>query len=88
VKIERDYGKEGAAHADRRHERIEKGKYLTIPLGAKKGGYTINEFVIGSQLVKPAVIAYWSALNYHWFTEQIPNTVFIQTTARKKVIRI
>ena len=65
-------------------ERIEKGKYLIIPLGARKGGYTINEFVIGSQLVKPAVIAYWSALNYHGFTEQIPNTVFIQTTSRKK----
>jgi len=65
-------------------ERIEKGKYLIIPLGARKGGYTINEFVIGSQLVKPAVIAYWSALNYHGFTEQIPNTVFIQTNARKK----
>lgn len=65
-------------------ERIEKGKYLIIPLGARKGGYTINEFVIGSQLVKPAVIAYWSALNYHGLTEQIPNTVFIQTTSRKK----
>ncbi|HJH31208.1 MAG TPA: hypothetical protein C5S50_03260 [Methanosarcinaceae archaeon] len=65
-------------------ERIEKGKYIIIPLGAEKGKYTINEFTIGSQLVKPAVVAYWSALNYHGFTEQIPNTVFIQTTSRKK----
>lgn len=65
-------------------ERIEKGKYIIIPLGAEKGKYTINEFTIGSQLVKPAVIAYWSALNYHGFTEQIPSTVFIQTTTRKK----
>lgn len=65
-------------------ERIEKGKYMIIPLGARKGGYTVNEFIIGSQLVKPAVISYWSALNYHGFTEQIPETVFIQTTSRKK----
>ncbi|MDD1744997.1 MAG: type IV toxin-antitoxin system AbiEi family antitoxin domain-containing protein [Candidatus Methanoperedens sp.] len=65
-------------------ERIEKGKYLIIPLGARKGRYTINEFIIGSQFVKPAVIAYWSALNYHGLTEQIPNMVFIQTTSRKK----
>lgn len=65
-------------------ERIEKGKYLIIPLGARKGSYTINEFIIGSHLVKPAVLAYWSALNYHGLTEQIPNTVFIQTTSRKK----
>lgn len=68
-------------------ERIEKGKYLIIPLGAEKGGYTLNEFVIGSQLIEPAVMAYWSALNYHGLTEQIPNTVFIQTISRKKIQR-
>ncbi len=65
-------------------ERIEKGKYIIIPLGAEKGEYTLHEFIIGSLLVKPSAIAYWSALNYHGFTEQIPSTVFVQTTARKK----
>jgi predicted transcriptional regulator of viral defense system len=67
-------------------ERIEKGKYLIIPLGAEKGKYTLNEFVIGSLLINPHSIAYWSALNYYGFTEQIPGTVFIQTTSRKKKI--
>lgn len=65
-------------------ERIEKGKYLIIPLDAEKGKYTLNEFIIGSLLVEPHCIAYWSALNFHGFTEQIPSTVFIQTTSRKK----
>jgi len=65
-------------------ERIEKGKYIIIPLGAEKGEYTLHEFIIGSLLVKPSAIAYWSALNYHGFTEQISSTVFVQTTARKK----
>jgi predicted transcriptional regulator of viral defense system len=65
-------------------ERIEKGKYIIIPLEAKKGKYTINEFIIGSLLIKPYCIAYWSALNYYGMTEQIPTTVFIQTTSRKK----
>jgi predicted transcriptional regulator of viral defense system len=65
-------------------ERIEKGKYLIIPLGAEKGKYTLHEFVIGSTLIEPYSIAYWSALNYYGLTEQIPNTVFMQTTARKK----
>ncbi len=65
-------------------ERIEKGKYLIIPLGAEKGKYTLHEFVIGSLLVTPYAIAYWSALNFYGLTEQIPTTVFIQTTARKK----
>ncbi len=65
-------------------ERIEKGKYMIIPLGAEKGKYTLNEFVIGSLLVNPYCVAYWSALNFYGLTEQIPNTVFIQTTSRKK----
>jgi predicted transcriptional regulator of viral defense system len=64
-------------------ERIEKGKYLIIPLGAEKGKYTLHEFVIGSLLVEPYSIAYWSALNYYGLTEQIATTVFIQTTTRK-----
>ena len=65
-------------------ERIEKGKYLIIPLGAEKGKYTLHEFVIGSLLIDSYSIAYWSVLNYYGLTEQIPTTVFIQTTARKK----
>ncbi len=65
-------------------ERIEKGKYMVVPLGAKKGEYTINKFVIGSQLVSPSAVSYWSALSYHGLTEQIPVTVFIQTTSRKR----
>jgi predicted transcriptional regulator of viral defense system len=65
-------------------ERIEKGKYIIIPLGSEKGKYTLNEFVIGSMLVEPYCISYWSALHYYGFTEQIPSTVFMQTTSRKK----
>lgn len=64
-------------------ERIEKGKYLIIPIGAEKGKYTLHEFVIGSLLVDSYSIAYWSALNYYGLTEQIPTTIFIQTNTRK-----
>jgi len=67
-----------------RLERLENGKYMVIPLTARKGEYTLNEFTIGSQLVQPSAVAYWSALNHHGLTEQIPATVFIQTTSRKK----
>jgi len=66
-------------------ERIEKGKYMILPLGAEKGRYTLHEFVIGSLLVQPYAISYWSALNYYGFTEQLPLAVFIQTPARKKI---
>jgi predicted transcriptional regulator of viral defense system len=65
-------------------ERIEKGKYLIIPLGSEKGKYTLHEFVIASYLVEPYAISYWSALHHYGLTEQIPSTVFVQTPARKK----
>jgi len=65
-------------------ERIEKGKYLIIPLSSEKGKYTLHEFVIASYLVKPYAISYWSALHHYGLTEQIPGTVFVQTPARKK----
>lgn len=65
-------------------ERIERGKYMVIPLGARKGGYTMNEFVLGQALAPSGAVAYWSALNFHGLTEQIPTTVFVQTTKRKK----
>jgi len=65
-------------------ERIEKGKYIILPLEAERGRYTLHEFVIGSTLVEPSAIAYWSALHYHGLTEQIPNVVFVQTISRKK----
>ena len=65
-------------------ERVERGKYLIIPLSSEKGKYTLHEFVIGSCLVEPSAISYWSALHHYGLTEQIPGTVFIQTPARKK----
>jgi len=65
-------------------ERIERGKYVILPLEAEKGMYTLHEFVVGSTLVEPSAIAYWSALHHHGLTEQIPNVVFVQTTSRKK----
>jgi predicted transcriptional regulator of viral defense system len=64
-------------------ERLERGKYLVIPLASRSGEYTLHEFVIGSELIEPYAVSYWSALNHHGLTEQIPYTVFIQTTSRK-----
>ncbi|MBU4221898.1 MAG: transcriptional regulator [Euryarchaeota archaeon] len=64
---------------------LEKGKYLIVPLEAgKESIYTEHEFIIASQLVEPYYIAYWSALNYHGMTEQVPFTVFVASTRRRK----
>ena len=55
--------------------RIERGKYCRTNFRDEK--------VIGCHLVADGVLAYWSALNFHGFTEQFPNIVFIQTTKVK-----
>lgn len=70
-------------------EKIEAGKYLIIPLSAGvKPKYTEHEFIIGSKLAEPYYVAYWSALNYHHLTEQIPFSVFVATTKRKSKRKI
>lgn len=56
--------------------RIEKGKFCKINFK--------DEYSIANILVVDAAIAYWSALNIHGLTEQISNTVFVQTTKSKK----
>lgn len=64
---------------------LRRGTYLIVPLSAGvEAKYTEHEFVIGSHLVSPYYIAYWSALNFYNFTEQTPFTVFIATTKRAK----
>ncbi|RJS70345.1 hypothetical protein CW696_05945 [ANME-2 cluster archaeon] len=63
--------------------RIIKGRYLIAPLTAGvKGEYTEHEFIIAT-LFEPCYIAYWTALNYYGFTEQVPNKIFV--VARKRL---
>lgn len=64
---------------------LVRGVYLIVPLEAGvKSVYTEHEFIIGSHLVSPYYIAYWSALNFHNLTEQTPFTTFIATIKRAK----
>jgi predicted transcriptional regulator of viral defense system len=62
-------------------DRLKSGTYLIVPLAAgETGEYTEHEFVIASHLADPMYISYWSALNYHGLTEQVPVAVFAATT--------
>lgn len=64
--------------------RLEKGKYLILPLEAgMEGLYSVHEFVIASHLIQPYAIAYASALTFHALTDLLPHTVFVATTRRK-----
>lgn len=65
-------------------DRLKSGTYLIVPLAAGESGeYTEHEFVIASHLADPMYISYWSALNYHGLTEQVPVTVFAATTEQE-----
>ena len=55
--------------------RIERGMYCT------RNFRNIN--AIATRIVKDSAIAYWSALNLHGMTEQIPNVVFVQSCNQK-----
>ena len=60
--------------------RIKRGRFAMIPLSSGEARTPhLHEFVIAMELVSPAAIAYWSALNHHGMTEQIPRTVFVAT---------
>jgi predicted transcriptional regulator of viral defense system len=64
--------------------RLEKGKYLLLPLEAgSEGTYTIHEFVIAAHLVEPYAIAYASAFSFHDLFDLLPQTVLVATTRRK-----
>jgi predicted transcriptional regulator of viral defense system len=67
--------------------KLKRGMYAIVPLDIGVKGadsFAVHNFVIGSKLVEPYYIGYWSALNYYGFSDQIPSTTFIATTKAKK----
>jgi predicted transcriptional regulator of viral defense system len=60
--------------------RIRRGRFAVVPLSSGEDlSPQLHEFVVAMELVSPAVISYWSALNHHGMTEQLPRTVFVAT---------
>jgi predicted transcriptional regulator of viral defense system len=55
---------------------IERGKYCKFDFR--------EELVIGNFLGRDGGIGYWTAMHFHGFTEQIPNTTFVQTSYKKQ----
>jgi predicted transcriptional regulator of viral defense system len=62
--------------------RLRRGLYLILPLEAGvEGTYSVHPFRIVPYLVTPHALAYWTALSYYDYTEQMPGTIFVATTA-------
>ena len=69
----------------KRIQRIERGRYLLVPARAGvEGHWAESPWVIVSHLIDVYYIGFWSAMNYWDMTEQIPYTVFVATTKRKR----
>jgi len=70
---------------------LKRGLYAIVPLDVGVGGadsFVLHNFVIGSLLVDSYYIGFWSALNYHGLSSQIPRTTFVATTQAKKPIDV
>jgi len=67
-------------------ERIERGKYLYIPIRAIEGKWAEYPWLIVPNLVEDYYISYITAMSFWGFTEQIPVTVYVATTKQKKEI--
>ncbi len=64
--------------------RIEKGKYILVPIKAPNQQWMPNEFVVAALWMgdTPYYIGYFTMYNYWGFTEQIPRTIFVLNTAK------
>ncbi len=70
-------------------QRLEKGKYLIVPLSAGMDGHhTENELIIAAHLVSPYYISYWTALSYYGYTDQPSRTIYVATTKQKRPVKI
>jgi predicted transcriptional regulator of viral defense system len=70
-------------------QRLERGLYMLIPLEAgPERAWSESALVIAPHLSQPAAVAYWSALHYWNMTEQVPHTVFVQSTRRKCPVEV
>lgn len=65
--------------------RIERGKYLILPLAAGPlAQWAEHDYIIASSLVKPYYLAYATAFNYYGYSERLSHQIIIATTKRKQ----
>lgn len=65
-------------------ERLERGKYLIIPLSAgPEREWSEDPLAIGTFLVPDGGAAYWSAVRHWGWTTQLPRTQFFITPSRR-----
>jgi predicted transcriptional regulator of viral defense system len=71
--------------AKRRIIKINQNKYYLVPIKAKSGAWTENDFIVIDEICNSGeyYIGGWSAANYWRLTDQIPSWIDVFTTNRK-----
>lgn len=66
--------------------RLEKGKYVLVPIKAPNQQWMPNEFIMADLWMggAPYYIGYFTMYNYWEFTEQIPRTIFVLNTVKSR----
>jgi len=73
----------------RRIQRIERGKYLFIPVSVRgQGEYSEKGTIIAANLINPYYLSYWTALSFYGWTEQPSRKIFIATTKQKAPLKV
>ena len=70
---------------------LKAGLYAIVPLDIGIKGaesFLVHDFIIASYLARPYYIGFWSALNYHGLSDQIPKSVFVSIKKAKKPLVI
>lgn len=70
---------------------LKNGLYAIVPLDIGVKGaesFIVHDFIVASYLAEPYYIGFWTALNYHGLSDQIPMAVFISTTRPKKPLKM
>jgi predicted transcriptional regulator of viral defense system len=68
--------------------RVERGKYLLVPARAGiEGDWSESPFSIIPHIIDEYYVGFWTAMNHWHMTEQMPITIFVATTKRKRLVR-
>ena len=67
-------------------KRVAQGRYVVVGYG--RGEILGEPFFLGSRLVEPSYVSFWSALHYYAWTEQAPRLVFVANTRRSGTRRV
>jgi len=63
----------------------QKGKYILTPARAGiEGDWSESPFLIIPHIIEEYYVGFWAAMNHWGMTEQLPNTIHIATTKRKR----